>query len=161
MNCKLFFANYLSKSLLFGNIHNNNYWLVRRLGSLSVGQSAQLSKVFTEADVCEFGKLTGDYNPIHFDYKYCSKTKFCKPVVHGSLTNGLVGAVMGTLLPGPGTVVVQQTINYTKPLYIGEEVCAEVIVTDIKKKFIDCRFSCKTNDGKTVIEGTAKLIMFS
>ncbi|CAG2164661.1 unnamed protein product [Oppiella nova] len=74
---------------------------------------------------------------------------------------GLVSAVFGTLLPGPGAVVVNQTIHFTKPLHVGEEVCAEVTVIDIRKVFIECKYVCFTSDGKSVMDGTARLVMVS
>ncbi|CAG2118856.1 unnamed protein product, partial [Medioppia subpectinata] len=129
--------------------------VMRGLSGVSVGSTAQLSKTFTEEDVKVFARLTGDYNPIHLDHKFCSETHFSRPIVHGMLTNGLVSAVFGTVLPGPGAVVVNQTINFTKPLYIGEEVCAKITVVNIRKRFIDCKYVCFTTDGKNIMDGTA------
>ena len=62
--------------------------LIKSLSSVRIGSTARLTKKFTEEDVKTFGQWSGDLNPLHFDDKYCSQTKFGRPVVHGMLTNG-------------------------------------------------------------------------
>ena len=79
---KLFFNSFKNKSIL------KNYLFVRSLSSFQIGSTARLTKTFTAEDVKTFGELIGDWNPLHFDAKYCSQTKFDKPIVQGMLTNG-------------------------------------------------------------------------
>lgn len=118
--------------------------------SLVVGDRASLVKSFTQNDVNLFAELTEDRNIIH------SKTSelFPKPIVHGVLVGGLVSAVVGTKLPGPGSVLVSQTIRFHSPVFVGNEVTADVVVTDIKKKFLYLSFECSnTSNNETVISG--------
>jgi len=78
----------LSPKSLGNSFVATNGLFVRGVSDIRVGSSAQLSKTFTSEDVQEFARLSGDYNPIHLDDKYCSQTKFSRPIVHGMLTNG-------------------------------------------------------------------------
>lgn len=82
--------------------------------SLKVGDKVSVKRKITEEDVRLFADLTKDYNPIHFEPE--------KGIVHGAFLNGLVSGVIGTALPGFGTVVVQQDLKFPKPCYIGNEV---------------------------------------
>lgn len=130
----------------------------RRCLALKVGDDATLKKRITKEDVTQFGSLTGDTNPIHTDDLYvreCTKFEHC--VVHGAFLNGLVSSVIGTQLPGPGTVVVKQELNFPSPCYVGEEVEVSVRVKDLRK-IITVEFSCRSSSGKVVLWGIAKLV---
>ncbi|KAH6926835.1 hypothetical protein HPB50_022561 [Hyalomma asiaticum] len=82
---------------------------------ISVGDTASIERTFTKSDVDKFAALTGDCNPIHLDVDYAQSKNFSACVVHGALINGLVSAVIGTKLPGPGCVVVHQVLEFPKP----------------------------------------------
>ncbi|XP_076359631.1 hydroxyacyl-thioester dehydratase type 2, mitochondrial-like isoform X2 [Tachypleus tridentatus] len=116
--------------------------------SLKIGDTEQLSRVFTTKDVEKFALLTGDTNPVHLDDCWAEKSRLSKRVVHGALLNGLVSAVMGTKLPGFGCVVVKQTLEFPSPLYIDEEVTASVTLKSLRKALVICDYSCITSDGK-------------
>ena len=87
---------------------------------LKVGQSASMEHTVTERDVQLFGEATGDMNPVHFDEEYARKTVFRGRVAHGALSIGFISAVMGTKLPGAGTIFVSATIEFKAPVRIGE-----------------------------------------
>lgn len=126
--------------------------------ALKVGDNATLTKRITKEDVTQFGNLTGDTNPIHVDDLYVREnTKFERCVVHGAFLNSLVSSVIGTQLPGPGTVVVKQELNFPSPCYVGEEVEVSVKVKDVRK-IITVEFLCRSNSGNVVLWGIAKLV---
>ncbi|XP_013781440.1 hydroxyacyl-thioester dehydratase type 2, mitochondrial-like isoform X1 [Limulus polyphemus] len=127
--------------------------------SLKIGDTEQLSRVFTRKDVEMFAHLSGDTNPVHLDDCWAEKSRLGKRVVHGALLNGLISAVMGTKLPGFGCVVVKQTLEFPNPLYIDEEVTASVTLKSLRKALVVCDYSCITNDGKVVLRGEAKLVL--
>lgn len=130
----------------------------RRCLALKVGDNATLTKRITKEDVTQFGNLTGDTNPIHVDDLYVREnTKFERCVVHGAFLNSLVSSVIGTQLPGPGTVVVKQELNFPSPCYVGEEVEVSVKVKDVRK-IITVEFLCRSNSGNVVLWGIAKLV---
>lgn len=109
-------------------------------------------------EVEEFANLTGDWNPIHTDEEY-AQIKFEGCVVHGALLNGAVSGIIGTRLPGPGTLVARQELYFPNPCYIGEEVLVKVRLTALRK-LSTVEFSCTTTDnGKVVLRGSAKLII--
>ena len=121
-----------------------------------VGQKASLSKTFTEDDVIEFARLSGDTNPIHIDDKVASKSIFGKRIVHGMLTAGLISAVLGTKFPGEGTIYLKQTINFLRPVYIGDTVTAICELLEIRnetKGIYRLSTICVDQNDQTVIEG--------
>ena len=95
------------------------------------GQKATRSMTLTEAHVKKYAELSGDYNPLHFDADFVSKTKFGKLVVQGGLTTGLLHALVAKDMPGPGTVFLSQNWNFTNPVYIGDTITAEVVVLKV------------------------------
>ena len=100
---------------------------------LDIGQSASISKSITGEDIERFAEVVGDRNPVHLDDNYATQTIFKKRIAHGMLGAGLISAVIGTKLPGPGTIYLSQTLKFTAPVYIGDRITAEVTVKDIRK----------------------------
>lgn len=104
-----------------------------------------------------FAALVGDYNPIHFDENYAATTLFGRCIVHGTLYTGLIGTVLGTVCPGPGTILVGQEHKFLRPLYVGDSVTATVTVTaiDRNKGTICLDITCRDGAGRTVLSGSA------
>lgn len=95
---------------------------------LTVGQKARRTLTFTRAEVDAYARITGDYNPLHFDEGYAAQTRFQRLVVHGGLTAGILNALVAQDLPGPGTVFMSQNLKYLAPVYIGDTIVGEVEV---------------------------------
>ncbi|XP_061687352.1 hydroxyacyl-thioester dehydratase type 2, mitochondrial-like [Syngnathoides biaculeatus] len=125
---------------------------------LHVGQRASLAKVFSARHVELFAELTGDTNPLHLDAAYAASTAFEAPVVHGVLVNGLISAVLGAEMPGPGCVLLYQEIRFPAPLFVGEEVLAEAEVRKIKMSFAFIAVTCSVKD-KVVMEGEVMVML--
>ncbi|KAG5314275.1 FCP3C protein, partial [Acromyrmex insinuator] len=94
------------------------------MNNLREGDQVSVLKVITNDDILKFAELTGDHNPIH--------TESAKNIVHGALLNGLVSGLIGTKLPGAGTVVIEQNITFPKPCYAGDTIEVIVKITSIK-----------------------------
>ncbi len=127
---------------------------------LSIGQSATFSKTVTEADILMFAGVSGDTNPVHLDAEYAATTPFKERIAHGMLSAGLISAVLGTKLPGPGAIYVGQTLKFKAPVKIGDTVTAkaEVIELDAAKKRAVFATTCSIR-GKTVVEGEATIMV--
>lgn len=124
---------------------------------LQIGQKASVQKTFTAADVTAFAGISLDVNPIHMSDKYAESTVFGKRIVHGILTSGLISAVLANKLPGPGTIYLGQELRFTRPVYLGDDITAEVEVVELRedKKIVKLNTTCYNQDGKVVISGLA------
>ena len=127
---------------------------------LSIGMEASYVRLVTEEDIIGFAELTGDKNPIHLDEEYAAGTLFKGRIAHGMLSAGYISAVLGTMLPGPGAVYVSQSLNFRRPVHIGDEVTAKARVTELlpEKKRVILTCDCSVA-GKTVLEGEALLMV--
>ena len=126
---------------------------------IRVGDSASLTKSFSDEDVRSFAKISGDQNPIHLDETYAAGTRFKRRLVHGMLTAGLISAVLGTKLPGEGSIYLSQSFNFRVPVFIGDTITAKVKVTKIRadKPIITLETLCVNQDDEVVMEGEAVL----
>ncbi len=123
---------------------------------LSVGMSATVGKTISEADILLFAAVSTDTNPVHLNAEYAAGTLFKERIAHGMLSAGLISAVLGTRLPGPGTIYLSQSLRFRGPVKIGDTVIAEVEVTalDATRHRATLKTTCLVA-GKVVIEGEA------
>ena len=129
-------------------------------GGLAVGQRASIAKTITEADVLPFAAVSLDTNPVHLDAEAAKASPFGERVAHGMLSAGLISAVLGTKLPGPGAVYLGQTLKFRAPVRIGDTVTAtaEALTWDAGSRRATLRTTC-TVAGKVVIEGEAMVLL--
>jgi len=130
---------------------------------LSVGQKASRSITLTADHVKKFAELSGDYNPLHFDESFVSKTKFRRLVVQGGLTTGLLHALVAMDMPGPGTVFLSQNWKFTAPVFIDDSITAEATVINVHetKPVTQLEIKVTRQNGDTVLEGEAWCYTFS
>lgn len=123
----------------------------------TVGQTASRTLTLTQQHVETFAALTGDYNPLHFDADFASKTKFGKLVVQGGLTTGLLHALVAMDLPGPGSVFLSQNWKFTAPVYIDDTITAEAEVLSVHatKPVTQLRIKVTRQTGEVVLDGEA------
>ena len=126
---------------------------------MHIGQTASVGKTVTEADILLFAAVSLDTNPVHMNAEAAAASIFKERVAHGMLSAGLISAVLGTRLPGPGTIYLAQTLQFRRPVKIGDTVTAtaEVTALDAEKKRATLKTTC-TVAGKTVIEGEATVM---
>ena len=127
------------------------------LDELKPGMSASTERTVTEHDVQLFGEATGDMNPVHFDEDYARKTIFRGRVAHGALSIGFISALLGTTLPGDGSIFVSASIVFKLPVRIGDTVVTTATVREVvgREVIMDC--AC-TVDGKQVLESEARVL---
>lgn len=132
----------------------------RTIEEIMVGEQASQVKIITEQDVELFGKVTNDYNPMHFDEMYAEKSIFKKRIVHGMLVGSLFSKIFGMDLPGEGAIYVGQSLRFLRPVYFKDEITASVVVKekDIKRNrlYFDC--VAKNQMGEIVVTGEAELM---
>jgi len=131
------------------------------LRGLRVGDEAYDEKTITKEDVQTFAKVTGDHNPVHLDEDYAKDTMFKKCIAHGMLSAGLISKVIGTQLPGYGTIYLNQTLNFKKPVYIGDTITTVVSIKKInpEKKILILDTYCKNQKDKVVLDGEATIML--
>ncbi|MBN1827554.1 MAG: MaoC family dehydratase [Deltaproteobacteria bacterium] len=124
---------------------------------MKVGDTEVLVKTFTPDDVGIFANLSEDRNPLHIDEAFARKTPFGRPIVHGMLVSSLFSAILGTKLPGKGTIYLRQEVNFRKPVFVGETVTATVEVAEMRSDKPICTLStiCRNSAGDIVVDGQA------
>ena len=127
---------------------------------MKIGDSASTVKTIGESDVYLFAGITGDLNPAHTDEVSASQTPFGGRIAHGILSAGLISAVLGMRLPGPGTIYLGQELKFTKPVRIGDTVTATVTVRSLnpERNRAELETVCTNQDGVCVVTGTAKVM---
>jgi 3-hydroxybutyryl-CoA dehydratase len=129
----------------------------KSIHELKIGDSAQISKTVTEADIELFARATGDFNPVHLDQAYAEKTSFKGRIAHGLLSVGLLSSILGNILPGHGTIYLSQEVKFLAPVRIGDTITAKVEVIELipEKNRAKFRTTCTNQDGKEVVDGIA------
>ena len=130
------------------------------LEDLKVGMSAMFGKTVTEADIAAFAGVSGDTNPIHLHGGFAQTTRFGQRIAHGMLSGSFISTVVGTKLPGPGSIYVSQTLAFMAPVLIGETITAVATVTaiDEKRRRVTLKTQCLNGD-KVVIDGEATILV--
>ena len=132
----------------------------RTFDEIAVGDSASIERTLTTQDIELFAVLSGDVNPQHLDAEYAASTRFHGVIAHGMLGGALISAVLGTRLPGPGTIYLGQTLKFLAPVRVGDTLHVSVTVTerDEAKKRLKLACSCINQDGVAVISGEADVL---
>ncbi len=128
---------------------------------LKIGDKFSASKQITDAVVRAFAEFSGDYNPIHLDDEFASKTRFGKRIAHGMISGALISAVLGYELKDRKIVYLSQTLKFTAPVYIDDTVTATATVTNIRedKPVVTVETICTNQNGETVVNGEAAIMV--
>ena len=127
------------------------------LDELKPGLSAQMERTVTERDIQLFGEATGDMNPVHFDEEFAKKTVFRGRVAHGALSIGYISALLGTQLPGNGSIFLSASIVFKTPVRIGDVVTTTATVREINGRSVILDCVCKVGD-RLVLESEAHVL---
>ena len=132
----------------------------RTLDELRIGESAEMVRVLAQEDIELFAVMSGDVNPAHLDAAYADGTPFHHVIAHGMWGGALISAVLGTRLPGPGTIYTDQSLHFRRPVAIGDSITVRVSVAQIDLESghvtLDCQ--CRNQHGQVVIEGQAEVL---
>ena len=127
------------------------------IGDISVGDTAQIVRRVDDGDIASFVDAVGDYNPVHADRDYAATTMFKQPIAPGIWTAGLISAVIGTRLPGPGAIYLSQELKFLKPVFFGDIITARVEVLEVvrDRNRIRLKTVCSNQRGEEVLTGEA------
>jgi phosphate acetyltransferase len=139
---------------------NDNLLHNRPFDELAIGESASLVRTAGRDDIELFAAVSGDVNPAHLDAAFAAHDLFGHIVVHGMWTGALISAVLGTKLPGPGTIYLGQDLQFRHPVAPGDTITATVTVKEkqAQKRIVLLDTYCTNQNGETVLRGTATVI---
>lgn len=132
----------------------------KTIDQFKIGDNAFFQKTITETDVYLYAGITGDINPAHINHEVAKDTFFKGRIAHGMLTAGLISAVLGVQLPGPGTIYLSQELNFTAPVKFGDTIKAEVEVIEIieEKNRVKLKTICTNQENVVVLKGVATVM---
>ena len=132
----------------------------RQFTDLDVGLSAQLTRTLSLDDIELFAIMSGDVNPAHVDAQYAAGDRFHQIVAHGMWGGALISTVLGTQLPGPGTILVRQTLEFLAPIAVGDVVTVTVEVKDkeMVRQHVHLQCTIVNQRGETVVSGRVEVI---
>ena len=132
----------------------------RTFDEIAIGATASLTHKLKHRDIELFAVMSGDVNPAHVDPEYAKSDMFHKIIAHGMWGGALISTVLGTELPGPGTIYLDQSLKFLAPVALGDSITVTVTAREKEEKNHRVTFDCKcTNQkGKVVIDGTALVI---
>lgn len=122
-----------------------------------VGDRAEMSRPVTETDIVRFTEISGDRNPLHYDHAVAGSSRFGEIVVQGGVTSAILNAVVATEMPGPGTVFLNVSWDFTAPVRPGDTITGEVEVLDVRddKPITKLATRVVRDDGVVALQGTA------
>jgi len=128
---------------------------------LRLGDSASMGLLVSGALVEKYAALIGDTNPVHLDDEFAAKSFFHRRVAHGMIAAGLISAVLGTRLPGPGAIYLNQSLDFKRPVYLDETIQAKVEITELfdKHKKVTFRTWVENSSGQVVLDGQAQVLV--
>ena len=130
------------------------------ISDIQPGDVAEVKKKMTLEMVKNFASISDDFNPVHLDEKYASKSRYKKQIIHGLMATSLFSGLFGTKLPGEGCVYKSQNIRFKRPIFINDLVTARIEVTSVQlsKKLISFKTSCLVNK-KVMIDGESEIFV--
>jgi len=126
---------------------------------LNIGDSASYTRTLTEEELILFAAVSGDVNPVHLDKEYASKTLFKERIAHGMWSGALISAALATVIPGPGTIYLEQSLNFKRPVKLEDTLTIQLTVLR-KEEGNRVAFECEVinQEDKVVVTGEATVI---
>jgi len=132
----------------------------KTINEIKLGETASFTKTITETDVYLFAGIIGDLNPLHINEEYAKQSIFKHRVAHGALTSSLISSVLGMMLPGLGTILVETRQRFKRPVYLGDTITAtvEAIEKLEGKNIVVFKCTWTNQQGVVVSDGEAKVM---
>ena len=142
------------------SLDKTKFMLGKSLDEIEIGEKAESTMIVSDEHIDLYAQMSGDYNALHMDEEYAATTMFGRRIAHGPIGGALVARVIGTQLPGLGTLAFNMKVNFKAPVYPGDEIRAVVEVTEKVPENNLCRlsFDVFNNDGVVVMDGYANVM---
>lgn len=128
--------------------------------AIEVGQKATIERTVEDKDILLFAAVSGDNNPIHLNADYAATTNFKQPIAHGMLSGAFISAVMACHLPGPGSIYLTQSLEFLRPVFIGDKLTIEIEVLEkLPKNKIRLATCIYNQRNKRVVAGEATALL--
>ena len=127
--------------------------------AIQIGDEATITRTITEEIVRTFAEFSGDHNALHLEEEFASQTRFKQRIAHGMITASFFSAIIGTLLPGHGSLYLSQDLNFKKPIMINDiiQVKAKVVQKVSSTKMLVLKTTASNQHSQVVLSGTAKV----
>lgn len=131
------------------------------LSKLKIGDQASRTTLISDELIRAFAQVSGDHNPVHLDDAFASTTRFGKRIAHGMISAGLISAVLGNDMPGPGAIYLGQTLQFKAPVYPGDTLTVTATLKTLRsdKPIATLSTVCTNQDGVVVVEGEATALL--
>ena len=132
----------------------------RTISEIRIGDSFEHEFDVTEAMIVKFAEATGDRNPVHLDEDFAKNSIFKTRIAHGMLSAGFISAVLGTMFPGVGTIYLSQSLQFRRPVFIGDRITARLTALEKNeaKNRLRLETTCLNQNGLPVLTGEATVI---
>lgn len=132
----------------------------KSIQELRIGDAVYMTKKIVDEDIRLFAKVSGDENPIHLDEAYAATTRFKHRIAHGHYVASMFSTLLGTQLPGQGSIYLSQSIKYMAPVYLNDEIKAEVKVIEIneERNRVTLETTAYNQEGAVVVKGVAEIM---
>ena len=128
---------------------------------IKIGDSFSTSREVTDELVRKFAEVSGDYNPIHLDEEFASKTRFGKRIAHGMLSGAFISAILGNELKGQTVIYLSQTLKFVAPVFIGDTVTTTSTITNVReeKGIVTFENVCTNQSGEKLVKGESVIMI--
>ncbi|NLW49027.1 MAG: MaoC family dehydratase [Firmicutes bacterium] len=131
---------------------------------MQVGEIASTSKIITVEDILNFSQIAGDANPVHTDPDFAKSSRFGEQIAQGMLIGSLISGVLGSKLPGPGCIYLEQTLKFIAPVLINDFITAFVEIIELYQKnqnsYVRLRTWCTNQNEQIVVNGEALMMIY-
>ena len=129
--------------------------------SINIGINHEFKIIITEKLVSDFSVISGDFNPLHMDENYATKSKFKKRICHGMLLASFLSRLVGMYLPGKNALYFSQILNFVSPCFINDiiTVKGEIIDKNYATKIITVKTSIVNEKNELILDGEAKVMI--
>ncbi|MEZ5571560.1 MAG: MaoC/PaaZ C-terminal domain-containing protein [Halioglobus sp.] len=127
---------------------------------ITIGQTAEYSKLIEARDIQLFAAVSGDVNPVHLDPEFAATTPFGECIAHGMLSGAIISAAIAMQLPGPGTIYLGQSLRFRAPVKVGDTITVKLQVTGKtdKRRVVSLDCNVYNQHATLVVSGTAEVM---